>query len=105
MKKLRPLEEVGIILTGFVLVLVTVVVVATVAGVGSSKDPAPTVTIPKTEVKGIVTLDDNKDGNGPVSDVEITNAISNVAADCNGRVMVDRGNFLVTIYCSPNQGK
>jgi hypothetical protein len=86
-----------------VLVVLAAVAVVSTTGCGAQSDSTPP--IPKTEVKGIVTLDDNRDGNGPVSDVEISNAISNVAADCNGRVMVDRGNFLVTIYCSPNQGK
>jgi len=88
------------IVTGAAIAMLIGVFIAAIMGISqvAKSDPNPT---PLTEVRGIVTLDDNKGGSGPVSDLEISNAIGNVAADCKGRVMVDRGNYLVTVYCSP----
>lgn len=92
---MRPLERVATMLLVVVAVCVGVVLFAKIAKVGKFSTPVPTT--PRVEVRGIVTLNDNP----TIGDVEISNAISNVAADCKGQVMVTRGDYQVTVYCSP----
>ena len=82
-------------------VITVLAVSAAVVATGCGSESKNIQSIPKTEVKGIITLDDNKDGNGPVSDLAIADAISSVAADCDGQVLLVRGNYVVTVYCSP----
>lgn len=93
----------GIAFIGTIIV-VAIVFTATLITIYKIANPNPTVgpnPHAKTEVKGIVTLKD--DVTDRASDLAVSNAISNVAADCKGRVMVDRGNYLVTVYCSPSK--